>query len=154
MGDVVTLEEELNNAESFFTLETGRPALVGRSERPVEGYVAYKIADLEKNDKISRYAVQLDLRPDGRVIISRPKLNLGKDEPEYVSKNIIAVRDVNGKTIEIYRDRDSEYDAGIGGRKVQSLFVGDRRAENCFSLSIGANNQVRLEAITANGKDL
>ena len=147
-GDVSAQEIHEQDVPDSFTLEVDKPVLVGCPEGSVEGFETYAIDALSGNKFISEYAVQLKLNNDRRIIISRPRLNLGGKE--YVGQNLIVVMGSDHKTVEV----ENEYDAGIGGKNLENLYIGDDKAENCFSLSIEENNRVVVNEVFTNGEKL
>lgn len=131
-------------------LQKEKPILIGKSNEPIEGFEVFCLDEPEVADNryFSRYGVQILLRGDDRVIVSRPNLTINGEN--YVSRNRIVVVDKNNEK----KDVSNEYDAGVGGKNLQSLFVGDKNLLNGFGLSMGENNQIKLEVVTVNGKDL
>ncbi|RPJ65511.1 MAG: hypothetical protein EHM20_17790 [Alphaproteobacteria bacterium] len=143
----ITTSDEIKDS---FTLEVGKPALLGRPDDSpeLEKFKLLLIDGLDENESISKYAVQLELRSDGRIIVSRPRFNIGGKE--YVGQNLIVVMGSDHKQGMV----EDEYDAGIGGKNLENLYVGDDKAENCFSLSIEENNRVVINEVFANGEKL
>jgi hypothetical protein len=153
-GDITQPEvQDLDKVENFFPLKVGVPTLIGSSEDPVKGFETVGIYELRGNEVVSKYAVQLLLLPDGRVIISRPKFNLSNGQL-FISENVISAAGRDHRKVEI--GGSNEYDAGVGGKNLENLYVGDNKTENCFSLSIvkeGDECRVRLNEVVVNGKN-